>query len=69
MNYFVKIQELIDEFCNTSPSPDLESTYLESATEINKLRLDAITFADEGVKGNDERVVEIYNKLSKILNG
>lgn len=69
MNYFLKIQELIDEFCKTSPSPDLESTYLESAEKINRLRLDALALADEGVKGDDERIISIYDEISKVLNG
>lgn len=69
MNYFLEITKMVEEFCNTSPSPDSRIDYLKSAERISKLHLDAIVLEEEGVKSNDERIVKIYEEISKILEG
>lgn len=69
MNYFLEITKKVEDFCNTSPSPDLRTEYLKSAERINELYLDAISLGDEGVNGNDERIVKIYKEITKIIEG
>lgn len=69
MNYFLEITKKIEEFCNISPSPDLRDSYLESAGKISKLHLEAVALEEEGVKSNDERIIKIYEEISKILEG
>lgn len=69
MNYFLEITKKVEDFCNTSPSPDLRTMYLKSAERINELYLEAISLGDEGVNSNDERIVKIYKEITKILEG
>lgn len=69
MNYFLKITKKIEEFCNTSPCPDSRTDYLKSAEKISKLQEEASVLEAEGVKSNDERIVKIYEEISKILEG
>lgn len=68
MNHFLEITKKIQEFCNTTPSPDLMDEYLKNAGEIYKLHLESIVLEEEGVQSNDERVVKIYEKISEILD-
>lgn len=67
MNYFLEITKKVEEFCNTSPSPDLRNDYLKCAARISELKLEAIALEEEGINSNDERIVKIYNEISKIL--
>ena len=69
MNYFLEITKKVEDFCNTSPSPDFRTEYLKSAEKINELYLDAISLGDEGVNSNDERIVKIYKEITKIIEG
>lgn len=67
MNYFLEITKKVEEFCNTSPSPDLRNEYLKSAERINALHLESISLGDEGVNSNDERIIKIYEEITKIM--
>lgn len=68
MNYYLEITKKVEEFCNTSPSPDERNDYLRSAEEIAKLHSEATALEEEGVASSDDRVVKIFNELCKILS-
>lgn len=69
MNYFLEITKKIEEFCNTTPSPDLRDYYLKSAERISALHLEEVALESQGVNSNDERIVKIYEEITKILEG
>lgn len=69
MNYFLEITKKVQDYCNTSPVPDSCGEYLDTASKVRELSLNATCLAQEGVAHNDERIIKIYEELSKILEG
>lgn len=69
MNYFLEITKKVEEFCNTSPSPDLRGDYLKTAEKVSELDSEATILAEEGISSNDERIISIYEKICKLLEG
>lgn len=67
MNYYLEISKKVEEFCSTTPSPDQRDNYLDCAKEVKDLHSEAIVLENEGVKSDDERVVKIYNEISKVI--
>lgn len=67
MNYYLEISKMVEEFCNTTPSPDQRDNYLESAKKIKDLKSEAISLEMEGLDCDDDRVVNIYNEILKVL--
>lgn len=66
MNYFIEISKKIEEFCNIIPYPDSMIDYLTSASKIRELYLESVVLEEEGIE-ESERLIEIYNEISKII--
>lgn len=67
MDYFLEITKKVEAFCNIQPYPDSRLDYLKSAEEIRQLYLDAIVITEDDTESTDEKLIEIYNKIIKII--